>query len=446
MLLCDYGAKEHCVYGYNFCMFSRILQLIDTLALAVAVIIATGGDSPRFTGQTDRVRVYTRQIEFDYPNWVWNAAWIKLEQGIIDAPFIFDRGTNQQIVVEYLRVTQQLMQTESAIEQVYANPDIKDKESATTFMRTQRDQLTARQTQLAPFAEATLQSQVAQALADLGLTTGGQTIPPTLYHISPTPLALIVSPRDHIEQIANISVLPTLTLDQQISLEDKVARSLNVSTLVVAIGGVGVYPTMIMQTTDLNWTLDTIAHEWTHNYLNLRPLGIDYSKTPALRTMNETTASIVGGEVGKYVLEKYYPEIHASSSMLPMNQNLISFDDHFLPYNTSADTPPFDFRAEMHETRVTVDALLKEGKIDEAETYMEQRRQVFLKNGYLIRKLNQAYFAFNGAYADVPGGAAGEDPVGPAVRALRAKSKSLADFVNTIAWMTSFQQLQQAIK
>jgi hypothetical protein len=77
---------------------------------------------------------------------------------------------------------------------------------------------------------------------------------------------------------------------------------------------------------------------------------------------------------------------------------------------------------------------------------MEQRREFFWKNGYLIRKLNQAYFAFYGAYADVPGGAAGEDPVGPAVRALRAQSPSLADFVNTIAWMTSFEQLQQAIK
>ena len=135
-----------------------------------------------------------------------------------------------------------------------------------------------------------------------------------------------------------------------------------------------------------------------------------------------------------------------TSNSSTANSNLISFDNQFLPSPSLADTPPFDFRAEMHETRVHVDALLAQGKIDEAEAYMEQRRQVFLKNGYLIRKLNQAYFAFNGAYADVPGGAAGEDPVGPAVRALRAKSRSLADFVNTIAWMTSFQQLQQAIK
>jgi hypothetical protein len=77
---------------------------------------------------------------------------------------------------------------------------------------------------------------------------------------------------------------------------------------------------------------------------------------------------------------------------------------------------------------------------------MEQRRQVFWDNGYLLRKLNQAYFAFHGAYADVPGGAAGEDPVGPAVRSLRAQSDSLANFVNTISWMTSFEQLQQAIQ
>jgi hypothetical protein len=77
---------------------------------------------------------------------------------------------------------------------------------------------------------------------------------------------------------------------------------------------------------------------------------------------------------------------------------------------------------------------------------MEQRRQDFWQNGYLLRKLNQAYFAFHGAYADVPGGAAGEDPVGPAVRTLREQSDSLADFINTIAGMTSFGELQEAIR
>ncbi len=87
--------------------------------------------------------------------------------------------------------------------------------------------------------------------------------------------------------------------------------------------------------------------------------------------------------------------------------------------NNPPEPPVFDFNAEMHVTRVRADELLAQGKIEEAEQYMEARRKVFWDNGYQIRVLNQAYFAFHGAYADVPGGAAGEDLVGPAVRKLR---------------------------
>jgi len=422
-------------------MFYRILHILDFLALALAITIAATGDAPRLTGTSDRVRSFTREIEFDYPNWIWNAAWIKLEQGAIGLPYLFNRATNKEIVIEYLRTTQNLMQAESQIEQIFADPAISDKESTSAYVRAQRDELIARQNSLAPLAEATLQGQISDALAEFGLTTSGQPIPPVLYHTSSTPLALIVSERSVIQQIANISVLPTFTLDDQIKLEDEVAESLNVSTLVVPIGGVGVYPTMVTETTDLRWMLDTIAHEWTHNYLSLRPLGINYSTTPELRTMNETTASIAGGEVGTFVLQKHYPELLASSP----SRSLLSFNESTLPSNR-LDDPPFDFRAEMHETRVTADKLLAEGQIEDAESYMEQRRQFFWENGYLLRKLNQAYFAFHGAYADVPGGAAGEDPVGPAVRALREQSNSLADFINTIGWMTSFEQLQKAIQ
>ena len=430
------------------CMLYRLLRILDFLALIIAIVLAAGGDSPRLTGDPDRVRFFTRDIEFDYPNWVLDASWIKLEQNAIGLPHLFDRGTNKQIVFEYLRTTNQLIQTQLRIEQIYADPSVTDKQTESALLRKQRNALTARQNSLAPLAEAALQNQIAEVLAELSLTTGGQPLPPVLYHTSPTPLALIVSPRSQIRQIANISVLPTLTLDQQIQLEDEVAQSLEVSTLIVAIGGVGVYPTMVTETTDLRWLLETISHEWTHNYLNIRPLGINYSKTAELRTMNETTASIAGNEIGNYVLQKHYPELLASSPHAPgdAEPGLLAYPEVSQPFDRLADPEPFDFRAEMHETRVTADQLLADKKIDEAEAYMEARRQLFWENGYLIRKLNQAYFAFHGAYADVPGGAAGEDPVGPAVRALREQSASLAEFINTIGRMTSFEELQQAIK
>jgi len=79
---------------------------------------------------------------------------------------------------------------------------------------------------------------------------------------------------------------------------------------------------------------------------------------------------------------------------------------------------------------------------------MEARRQVFWEQGYRIRKLNQAFFAFYGAYADQPGGSAGssENPVGDAIRTLRTQSPSLAAFLNRISWMWSWEQLQAAVQ
>jgi len=114
------------------------------------------------------------------------------------------------------------------------------------------------------------------------------------------------------------------------------------------------------------------------------------------------------------------------------------------PEDSPPAPPAFDFRAEMRATRVRTDELLALGKIDEAELYMELRRRVFVEQGYSIRKLNQSYFAFYGAYADEPG-APGADPVGPAVVELRQRSSSLAAFLKRISWYTSFEQLQRAL-
>ena len=98
----------------------------------------------------------------------------------------------------------------------------------------------------------------------------------------------------------------------------------------------------------------------------------------------------------------------------------------------------------MRTTRLHVDELLAQGQIEEAEAYMEARRQIFWENGYLIRKINQAYFAFHGAYADKPG-APGADPVGPAVLALRARSSSLKEFLDAMAPLTSFAELGELL-
>jgi hypothetical protein len=139
-------------------------------------------------------------------------------------------------------------------------------------------------------------------------------------------MALIISPRDRIEQTANISVNTDLTVDEQVELEENVAQGLDVSSLVVQIGGVGVYPTMVARTTNQPWLLSTIAHEWIHNYLTLRPLGLLYGGAPELRTMNETTASIAGDEIGALVIEKFYPELKPAASLPTFELITLPFD------------------------------------------------------------------------------------------------------------------------
>jgi len=432
-------------------MFQRIARGLEITLVLLILGFVVGYSNPSLTHPIEKVRAFTRQIEFNYVSWMSNAAIIKIRAASVGIPYSLNNESQKQIVNENLRVTQLILEKEYQLAQIYADPAIADKELASEPLRAELDEQYARQSELAPLAEAILQEQVTQVLAELGLTSAGQPLPNVWYHSTPLPMALIVSPRDHIEQTANISVNTDLTLDQQAQLEENIDEKLNSSSLVVNIGGVGVYPTMVMRTTDLNWMLSTIAHEWIHNYLTLRPLGLSYNETPELRTMNETTASIAGDEIGALVIERFYPERIAAlqpdpneSSASSQSLSLISFP---LEHPTPGDflRPPFDFRAQMHETRLTADALLAEGKIEEAEAYMEERRLVFLQNGYLLRKINQAYFAFHGAYADSPGGAAGQDPVGPAVRTLREQSESLADFVNTISWMWKFEQLQKAV-
>ncbi len=384
----------------------------------------------------ERVRAFTRSIEFDYATWVLDAWEEKIGQIGLGAADYLDNGSQKSLVLDYLDTVTEIQQKETILQEYYTNPDVVNPEAETLLIRKNLESLYEKRSILAPLAEAVLQNQISAVIADKGLTLGGQPLPPLMFHITPLPMNLIVYPRDVIRQDADISLNPNITVDQITALEDKVDHGLNVSSLVVPVGGIGLYPTMVMQTSNLNWLLEVISHEWTHNYLDLRPLGLSYYASPELRTMNETTANISGKEIGAAVIERYYPEF------VPPPK-----PEEKPPMPEKASEPPaFDFRAAMHETRVTVDKMLVEGKIEEAESYMESQRRMFWDHGYHIRKLNQAYFAFYGAYADVPGGAAGEDPVGAAVRTLRAQSNSLVEFLNRISWMWSFEQLKTAIR
>jgi hypothetical protein len=141
--------------------------------------------------------------------------------------------------------------------------------------------------------------------------------------------------------------------------------------------------------------------------------------------MNESLAGMVSSEIGKQVYDKYY------ASYFPATTN---------PPPTTASAQGFDFNAAMRQIRQNVDADLAAGQIDRAEQYMDEQREYLQTQGYYIRKLNQAYFAFYGTYADTP---AYTDPIGKAVQDIRNQSSSLKDFLNKMDHITGVSQLNK---
>jgi hypothetical protein len=96
----------------------------------------------------------------------------------------------------------------------------------------------------------------------------------------------------------------------------------------------------------------------------------------------------------------------------------------------------------MRLTRRNVDVLLAQGDIKGAEQYMNERCLVFNGNGYSIRKLNQAYFAFHGIYGQDPGAVS---PIYDAMQKLRARYTTLSHFIEEASKLTSYTDLQKAI-
>jgi hypothetical protein len=375
---------------------------------------------------------------FDFAAWEVGAATDKIGNAMLNPAGYMSSVEQVQYIRDYLALVQEIQSDESEITQFYINPNIYDPDFASAPLRTRRDAFRIDQESKQALAESIIESQIAEILHEHGFGVGGEILPPVSIRFTQLPTIMIVSRRDRIERTGSYALEHGLTVDEMEHLEEGVDTEVGVSSLIVPLGGLAVYPAMLIETSYLPHVYEVGAHEWTHHYLTFYPLGMNYGTTPELYTMNETVASIVGEDIGWELLNKYYPDLagpppdYTPQPPQPVQQR------------APADPDGFDFRAEMRATRIEVDELLAAGKIDEAEAYMEERRVIFVQNGYSIRKLNQAYFAFYGSYADEPG-ATGSDPIGPALRDLRFYSGSLIEFVHRVRGITSFEDLQREL-
>ncbi len=274
----------------------------------------------------------------------------------------------------------------------------------------------------------TITNQIRTILAEQGIFR----FPGVNFKLEKPPNLLVVSPRDRIESLREITLKSGLPLHEIEEIEAKVDK-LGVSALVVPLGGLGAtYPTFVSNEAGLRFTLDTAIHEWLHQYLTFKPLGFRYlldvtgiARNYDIATMDETAVGMAAKELSAMVYERYYSGDKDSIQEVQHSPS------------------GFDFNREMREIRQTVDTYLASADITAAEKFMAEKQQYLASKGYNIRKLNQAYFAFYGTYADGP---TSVSPIGTELKQLRAQSASLKDFLHKVAGMTSRQALRNSLK
>ena len=378
--------------------------------------------------------------EFDFVAWEIDASAQKIAYEMTLPQLGMNSAEQIAFVRDFMARLSAWSQLNYQVTAKYADPAEPNPEEATRDLRARRDAIRQQLNDCQNLTEAILQEQVESVLRDEGFAVGGQVMPPLRFRLTELPDVLIISRRDKIERIDQRELTTGLTVDTFDQIERQVDRRFNVSSLVSPIGGLGAYPTMLPETTSLEYIIEVAAHEWVHNYLlfAFAPVAMNYDSDPASRVINETTAALVEQEISPRVLARFYPKSGLDGSR-------VEASDSAVVRSGVAQQTGFDFNKEMRQTRVRADELLAQGKVEEAEQYMNERRALFVQNGYLIRKLNQAYFAFYGAYNATPGGApaAGKDPIGPAVQLLRKQSGSVGGFLRAVQTLSGWDDLER---
>ncbi len=398
------------------------IRLIITVSLLSAILVNAGCVPVHaFDRRLDSVvKPYTFSIV------QWELEVIPREVG----EWIFGKraGLNEvDTVTQYFSIAGRIRTLESELEAISAG----DRQGNPVALEGELNELQQQKVELADIVESIIERQIKETLAEQGifnpLIKARVGFPPLNFALDKPPHVLVVSPRDRIEALREITLKQNISLEGVEDIEAQVDE-LGVSSLVVGIGGFGgTYPTFVSDSGSLKFTIEAALEEWLHQYLAFTPLGFLYvldstgvSRDYEIATMNETVAGMVSKEIGSMVYTKYYSPGE----------------------NGDGQKPDTEFNREMRQIRRAVDEYLTRGEIEQAEEFMEEKRQYLATRGYYIRKLNQAYFAFYGTYADSP---TSISPIGGELRQLREQSASVKDFLDTAARMTGRDDLEKSV-
>ena len=413
-------------------MFRRTLRYIRTAVVSGAVLLLVLGSVGRGDGISD-LRAAAGSFEQDLVRWEithFMDKWVRKATN-----FVLLRSPNEEerreAIIEFFALRDEERGAERALERTLAAPAAARSSSPEQAQQT-LDTVTDRRGDLSATVEEALEGAISGVLNDLGIidSFGPVRWPPVDFTFEDRGLVLVRSPRDRIDRLDDLLLDPGASLLDQEALEEEIETlDDTISALVVRVGGVATYPAQVSPNRSLHGTLALASHEWLHHWLAFRPLGRGWFGGGEIRSINETLANIFGEEVGDLALERLTGQVFEREPWVP-------------PTIRTRVEPPedvFDFRREVRRTRIELETILSAGEIDEAEAFLERRRLEFVANGFDIRKLNNAWFAFNGTYADSPGSIS---PIQGQLRTVRADSASLAAFLDRLSGITERGELE----
>ena len=368
----------------------------------------------------------TEQHRFSLSAWMVGATFERATR----APAEMDAASDLASVLGYTRLTRDLQAADALARQIAAaESDEAARRTRLAEVATRQASLLAERERIRPATEAAISAQVEATLSSLGIrerflsasATGRFPFlavavrPGVAFRLGDSPDVLIVSPRDRIQVIGSVLLQPNTDIATAEDLEARTDQ-LQVSSIVTRTGGLAAYPTMVVPNPSVRELLVAICHEWTHHYLLFTDLGSRYLDSYELRTINETTADIVGRELGDTVYNRYYAGAQPTGAGADVPRS---------PAPAARSGPSFGEL--LGAIRLTVDDYLSRGDLAGAEQYMAEQRRALLAQGYYVRKLNPAFLSFYGAYS------AGENPFERKLRRLREQSGSLVEFLEGVS-------------
>ena len=307
----------------------------------------------------------------------------------------------------------------------------KDLKNQTNPQEVSIEQLIIKRNNIRDDVEEYLESLLSQEIKNQKLSLfGGLIWPPVDFRIDSPPKLLMVSPRNEIVRLDETLINPDIGIDQMEIIENNLKKKHNLSGLVIQTGGLATYPSVVPSDVDLRELLEIAAHEWLHAYLIFQPLGRGYFKGGEMVTINETLADMFGRELGARVY----------SNLLGVPFEEPERPVFFEP--TEEKVVGFNFNSYLRETRLEVESLLSDGLVLEAENYMEKRKNEINSNGYNIRKINQAYFAFHGSYGSSPSSIS---PVANYLWDLREQTKTIGELVHIMEDISDYGEFEQIL-